>query len=88
MRVGHVLRKYRRSCDKSLRAFSKEIGLSFATLARLENGNPVDGKTLATVLRWLMEPTQERNGIEIDYLTTPPRRDGKWDIPLTKGKRT
>ena len=37
---------------------AKEIGISYATLSRVENGEEPSGKTLAAILRWMLEKTK------------------------------
>jgi transcriptional regulator with XRE-family HTH domain len=55
MRLGEVLRKWRRASDLGVREAAKELGISHGTLSRIERGENMDGETLAKVLRWLME---------------------------------
>ena len=55
MKLGDILRRWRRSADLSTREAAAEIGLSVATLNRIERGMAFDGKTLAVILRWLMK---------------------------------
>lgn len=59
MRLGEVIRKWRIMTERDLRSVGAEIGISAATLMRLEQGRDPDGKTLAKVWAWL---TLERNG--------------------------
>lgn len=40
--------------DLGVREAAAEVGLSSATLSRIERGEAMDGQTLATVLRWLL----------------------------------
>lgn len=53
MKLGEVLRKWRLISERDLRSVGSEIGISAATLMRLEQGRDPDGKTLAKVLAWL-----------------------------------
>lgn len=53
MKLGEVLRKWRIMSERDLRSVGAEIGISAATLMRLEQGRDPDGKTLAKVLAWL-----------------------------------
>ena len=55
MRLGEVIRKWRLMSEKGVRETAKEIGVNASTLVRIEAGEGMDAKTLATVLRWLME---------------------------------
>lgn len=61
MKLGTVIRKYRINSELSLREVGKEIGISAATLMRLEQGRDPDGQTVAKVLAWLFNPVA-RNG--------------------------
>ena len=65
MRLGHVLRKWRRSEDIGLREAAKDMGLTLATLQRLEAGDGgLDGRTLKTVLIWLMTDTHGKDSVK------------------------
>lgn len=77
MKLGSVLRIWRRGAGYTLREASKEIGIPVPTLNRIErgqqqvgggrdgqshqgqkpatNGNGIDGRTLARILRWLLD---------------------------------
>ena len=55
MRLGTVLRLWRRMADKGVREVAAEIGISHGTLSRIERGEPMDGVTLAKLLLWLFE---------------------------------
>lgn len=55
MRVGPVIRKYRAMTERNIRDVSKEIGISAATLSRVERGEEMDGETLARILKWLTD---------------------------------
>jgi transcriptional regulator with XRE-family HTH domain len=54
MRLGEVLRKWRRAADIPVREAAELIGVSTATLSRIERGEAMDGTTLAKVLTWLV----------------------------------
>ncbi len=56
MRVGIVLKKYRLMNEWSLRDMAKQIGISAATLMRVEMGHVPDGNTLKLILYFLMIP--------------------------------
>ena len=43
----------------NIRQVSVEIGISAATLSRIENGKPCDGKTVARLLVWLTTEVHE-----------------------------
>ncbi len=53
MKVGELLRLYRAFEGFGIRAFAAELGISPATLSRIENGENMDGKTLAKIINWL-----------------------------------
>ena len=55
MRLGVVLRKYRAIAELSIRVLALDIGVSAATLSRIERGEAMDGRTLGKVLIWLMQ---------------------------------
>jgi transcriptional regulator with XRE-family HTH domain len=57
MKLGQVIRRYRVTSELSLRNMGREIGISAATLMRLEQGRDPDGATLTKVLIWLFKPT-------------------------------
>lgn len=52
--LGDVLRKWRIMNERDLRGVASEIGISAATLMRIEQGKDCDGKTLFILLEWLM----------------------------------
>lgn len=54
MRLGRVIYRYRTMSDVSIRDLAKEVGISPATLHRIETGGAVDGSTLALLLIWLI----------------------------------
>lgn len=51
-----IVRSARRMRRLSLRAAGVEMGLSFATVHRVESGHDFDSGTLQALLRWLDEP--------------------------------
>lgn len=57
MRLGQVIRKYRTMTELSAAELATEIGISAATLCRIEVGENMDGQTLRRVLEWLMGGT-------------------------------
>lgn len=54
MKLGEVIRRWRKMSDIGVREAAKQIGVSHGTLSRVERGLPMDGPTLAKILRWLM----------------------------------
>jgi transcriptional regulator with XRE-family HTH domain len=55
MRLGHVLTRWRWAQQISLVDASRMMGISKATLSRIERGEAMDGRTLAKILTWLFE---------------------------------
>lgn len=53
MKLGEVIRKWRKMSDIGIREAAKEIGVSHGTLSRIERGEVMDGKTLVKILVWL-----------------------------------
>ena len=54
--LGEVLRKWRTMKELDLRTASKQMGLiSASTLMRIEHGRDPSGKSLATILNWLLK---------------------------------
>lgn len=51
-----VLRGLRRSRGLSQREAAKQMGISFATVGRVEQGTECDTGTLLAILRWLDAP--------------------------------
>ena len=56
MRLGAVISDWRWANRIGIREAAKLIGVSSATLSRLECGNNADADTLAKVMLWLIEP--------------------------------
>ena len=54
MRLGKLLSAYRHENRLGVRALAKEIGISHATLSRVENDAACDSTTLAAILLWLI----------------------------------
>ena len=60
MRLAIVVREYLWAIKKSQRAFAAETGLTVATAHRFLKGEKgADGRTVATILRWLLEETPD-----------------------------
>lgn len=53
MKLGEVLKKWRRMSDIGVREAAKQIGVSHGTLSRIERGEQMDGQTLIKILTWL-----------------------------------
>ncbi len=54
MKIGSIIRVWRRAQDMGVREAAKLIGVSHGTLSRIERGEEMQGKTLAKILRWLL----------------------------------
>jgi len=57
MKLGEVLKKWRVMRDKTLREVAPELGISMATLQRIEAGKMPDGHSLALILAFLLKET-------------------------------
>lgn len=54
-KLGEMLRIYRMLQKQSLREFAPQIGVSSATLMRIEAGHAFDAQTLLVIWRWLLD---------------------------------
>ena len=54
MKLGDVLKTWRRVSELNIRDAAREIGIGVSTLSRIENGERMDGVTLSRLLTWLM----------------------------------
>lgn len=54
MKIGRILKLRRSILNQGVRELSKQIGISSATLSRIENGKDIDGKTMLKIIVWLM----------------------------------
>jgi transcriptional regulator with XRE-family HTH domain len=55
MRIGKIMRHWRKSQKVTLQNAAEEIGVSLPTLSRVERGAvAMEGKTLAKILAWLL----------------------------------
>ena len=52
-KLGEMVVEYRDSRALGIRAAAKQIGISSATLSRIENGNVPDLATFASICKWL-----------------------------------
>ena len=68
MRLGAVIADWRWANRMGVREAAKLIGVSIATLSRVECGNGCDGDTLAKIMLWLIEPSKN-----LDRRREPPR---------------
>jgi transcriptional regulator with XRE-family HTH domain len=56
MKLGTILIAYRQKHDLSLRDLSSDIGISHATLQRIETGKDCDVRSFMKLLEWMMKP--------------------------------
>lgn len=54
-RFGRMLRLYRVYPERSVRDLAKEIGISAATLSRIERGQDMDADTLLKLIHWMRQ---------------------------------
>ncbi len=59
VRLGEVIKKWRVMSEQGLRETAKDIGINASTLVRIEAGEGMDAQTLAAVLCWLMDASNE-----------------------------
>lgn len=60
--LGEVLRRWRLVEDLDLRTASQRIGISAATLMRIEQGRQLRQETFLTLLTWFGQRTEGRAG--------------------------
>jgi transcriptional regulator with XRE-family HTH domain len=53
MRIGIILRRYRQIDELTQEDLAKQIGISVASLGRLESGNPCEAENLVQLQHWL-----------------------------------
>ena len=56
MKLGEVIRCWRRIKDIGVREAALEIGVSHGTLSRVERGEKMDAETLLKIWTWLTTP--------------------------------
>lgn len=56
--IGKLLSLFRRIEGLGVRELSAEIGISPATLSRIERGESMDARTMARLIRWLFTEFQ------------------------------
>lgn len=59
MQLGAVIADYRWVNRIGVRELAKQIGVSAATLNRVENGKPCDGATIIKIQAWLYAPADK-----------------------------
>ncbi len=60
-----LVREARRARGLSLRAAAEQIGCSFSTISRYENGDDVNLSNAASMLRWLDQRTPRSSPSEV-----------------------
>lgn len=60
MKLGAVMLAYRNSRGLGVRDMAREVGISPATLNRVERNRNVDGRTMAKLFLWLIEASGVR----------------------------
>ncbi len=51
--IGQILAMYRYKNDLTVRAMAEILGVSAATISRIEHGREIDAKTLVKLFNWL-----------------------------------
>ena len=65
-----VLLHYRWAERMSQTDLSQRIGVSKATMSRVESGKGMDGETMAKILRWLLESEEGEEPIVVEPIDT------------------
>lgn len=60
MKLGEVIRRWRKTSDLGIREVALDIGVSHGTLSRIERGEEMTGDTLAKVLTWLFASDRKK----------------------------
>lgn len=55
MIIGEMIKTHRLQDGFGTREYAKMIGVSHATLNRIENGYKVDGTTMLKLIQWVFE---------------------------------
>ena len=59
-RLGAMIRLHRTVTDASLRDSATSIGISAATMMRIEHGYTMDTATFMKLLHWLLAPQESK----------------------------
>ena len=57
--LARLLKLHRMFSEQTVREFAPKVGISIATLSRIERGHAMDAETLMKILNWL---TKEGKG--------------------------
>jgi transcriptional regulator with XRE-family HTH domain len=71
--IGPLIREKRGS--RGIREVAAEIGISYATLSRVENGKLPDLETFSKICKWLEIDPSEILGCQCKTKTTPPKEE-------------
>jgi len=55
MRIGEVMRSWRRIKDIGVREAAQQIGVSHGTVSRIERGEQIDAVTMMKLMKWLFD---------------------------------
>ena len=53
MKIAELLKAGRHHGEMTVREAAERVGIPWSTYARIERGHPMQGETLAVLLRWL-----------------------------------
>ncbi len=59
--IGRVLTAYRQKYDITMRDLAREVGISAATICRVEAGCAVPERTFLRLVLWLFDDGKERD---------------------------
>jgi len=60
VKLGEVLKKWRGWSELTVRDVAKDMGIAASTLCRIENGEMMDGRTLAAIMQWLFREGERK----------------------------
>jgi len=59
--IGELLKLYREEASLGVRAFGREIGLSAATISRIERGEEMSAHSQLLLMNWLFKSRDKKN---------------------------
>ena len=59
MKLGYLLKCWRTMNMITSREAARQIGIGLSTYSRIENGETMDGVTLAKIINWTTSPPEE-----------------------------